>query len=295
MRTFCCRTTPTSAKLEQPSSYAWRRFSPIDGARGAGEITFNLIDTAIGRRLVFNYNGIPLCSPRVFDSRDLGTPESYWQVELANAPAWTPPEGPVVVVAAHPDDETFGAGGLIHSCCRAGREVAVITVTDGEGARTDLAHPGAVRRRELRAALSCLSGRYIQWHRLGMPDGNVVSHESALERAIKTRLPTDATLIAPFEQDGHPDHESVARICMTLGQRRNMSVLRYPIWAWHHSSPGAWQDREFVRFELNAEAQMAKSRAIRCFASQLDAGGSHAVMPAHVLSYFSRPYEAFLR
>ena len=101
---------------------------------------------------MFNYNGIPLRTPRIFDSRDLGTPESYWQAELSNAPVWTLPEGPVVVVAAHPDDETFGAGGLIHSCCRAGREVTVITVTDGEGARTDLAHPGAVRRRELRAA-----------------------------------------------------------------------------------------------------------------------------------------------
>ena len=268
---------------------------PIDEALGKGEITFNLIDTTIGRLLVFNYNGIPLRRPSVFDSRNLGTPDSYWQAELSNAPAWTLPEGPVVVVAAHPDDETFGAGGLIHSCSRAGREVTVITVTDGEGARTDLARPGTVRRRELRAALSCLSGRYIQWHRLGMPDGNVVSHESTVERAIKTRLPIEATLIAPFEQDGHPDHEAVARICLSLGERRNMSVLRYPIWAWHHSSPGAWRDGEFVRFELSAEAQMAKSRAIRCFASQLDAGGSHAVMPTHVLSYFSRPYEACLR
>jgi LmbE family N-acetylglucosaminyl deacetylase len=296
MRTFCCRRTPTNAPpLLPPPSYAFERSSPIDGALGKGEITFNLINTTIGKRLVFNYNGIPLRRPDVFDSHDLGTPESYWQVELANAPAWTPPEGPVVVVAAHPDDETFGAGGLIHSCSSAGLEVTVITVTDGEGARTDLAHPGAVRRRELRAALSCLSGRYIQWHRLGMPDGNVVSHESAVERAIKTRLPTDATLIAPFERDGHPDHEAVARICMTLGQRRNMSVLRYPIWAWHHSSPSAWRDGEFVRFELSAEAQTAKSRAIRCFASQLDASESQAVMPAHVLSYFSRSYEAFLR
>ena len=294
MRPLCCRRTPTRAKLEcshRPTRY--NDFRRLTGR--AGQITFNLIETTIGRPLVFNYNGIPLRRPHVFDSRDLGTPESYWQAELAPAPAWTPPEGPVVVVAAHPDDETFGAGGLIHSCCHAGREVTVITVTDGEGARTDLAHPGEVRRRELRAALSCLSGRYIQWHRLGMPDGNVVSHESILERAIKTRLPTHATLIAPFEHDGHPDHESVARICMALGERRNMSVLRYPIWAWHHSSPGAWRDREFVRFELSAEAQMAKSRAIRCFASQLDAGESHAVMPAHVLSYFSRPYEAFLR
>jgi len=50
-----------------------------------------------------------------------------------------------------------------------------------------------------------------------------------------------------------------------------------------------------VRFELNAEAQMAKVSRDPLLRSQLDAGGSHAVMPAHVLSYFSRPYEAFLR
>ncbi|MGH8323125.1 MAG: PIG-L deacetylase family protein, partial [Steroidobacteraceae bacterium] len=94
----------------------------------------------------------------MFDSRNLGTPDSYWQTELASAPTWKPPAGPIVVVAAHPDDETFGAGGLIHSCALADQEVVVITVTDGEGARTDLPQPGTVRRRELRAALSCLSG-----------------------------------------------------------------------------------------------------------------------------------------
>jgi LmbE family N-acetylglucosaminyl deacetylase len=253
------------------------------------------LTTSAGIEAVFNYNGIPQRRLSVFDSKTLGTPDSYWQAELANAPPWSMPKGPLVVVAAHPDDETFAAGGLIHSCSSAGSEVTVITVTDGEGARTDLAQPGTIRRRELRAALSCLSGRHIQWHRLGMPDGNVVSNESSLERAIKTWLPTDATLIAPFEHDGHPDHESVGRVCMMLGQRRNINVLRYPIWAWHHSTPEAWRHGEFVRFELSTEAQLAKSRAIRCFASQLDASESHPVMPPHVLSYFSRPYESFLR
>jgi LmbE family N-acetylglucosaminyl deacetylase len=244
---------------------------------------------------VFNHNTMPLPRPRVFDSRSAGTPESYWQTELANAPVLEVPAGPVVVVAAHPDDETFGAGGLIHSCAREGHPVAIITVTDGEGARSDLDRPGTVRRRELRAALSCLSERYIPWHRLGIPDGNIALHELTVERAIKTRLPPEATLIAPFELDGHPDHEAVARICMDLGKRRNVPVLRYPIWAWHHSSPGAWQGGEFVRFPLNAGARRAKSRAIRCFASQLDNRYTHAVMPEHVLGYFSRPYEAFLR
>ena len=80
-------------------------------------------------------------------------------------------------------------------------------------------------------------------------------------------------------------------------QRIQPSFLyaRYPIWAWHHSSPGALRHAELVRFELSAEAQLAKSRAIRCFASQLETTSAHAVMPAHVLGYFSRPYEAFLR
>jgi LmbE family N-acetylglucosaminyl deacetylase len=202
----------------------------------------------------------------------------------------------LVVVAAHPDDETFGAGGLIHSWAQADHEVAVITVTDGEGARTDLPEPGTVRRREMRAALSCLSDRHIQWHRLGIPDGEVAARESFVESALKTRLPAEeGTLIAPFEHDGHPDHEAVARICIGLARRKGISVLRYPIWAWHRSLPGAWPGVEFVRFELSAAAQLAKTRAIRCFASQLDDSASAAVMPAHVLSYFSRPYEAFVR
>lgn len=244
---------------------------------------------------MFNHKTTPPSKNRVADSRNLGTPDSYWQQELANAPRWQPPPGPVVVVAAHPDDETFGAGGLIHSSAREGREISVVTVTDGEAARTDLPQSGAIRRREMRAALSCLSGRYIQWHRLGIPDGNIVSHEAFVERAIKIRLPANATLIAPFEHDGHPDHEAVARICIAFAGRRGVNVLRYPIWAWHHSAPGAWQGVEFVRFDLSDQAQLAKSRAIRCFASQLEATAAHAVMPAHVLSYFTRPYEAFLR
>lgn len=229
-----------------------------------------------------------------FEPHGVGTPDSAWQAELAHAPEWAPPRSPIVVVAAHPDDETFAAGGLIHSCTRTGQHVTVITVTDGEGARTDLPQPGAIRRRELRAALSCLSESYIEWHRLGVPDGDVANHEDFVAGAIKTRLPRDATLIAPFEHDGHVDHETVGRICVELGRRRNTNVLRYPIWAWHHCAPGHWRGGSFVRFPLNAAAQRAKARAVRCFASQLNATTDCAVMPAHVLSYFSRPYEAFL-
>ncbi len=147
----------------------------------------------------------------------------------------------------------------------------------------------------MRAALSCLSDRYIQWHRLGVPDGDVASHEEFVEGALKTRLLPDTTLIAPFEHDGHPDREAVARLCISLARRKNIQVLRYPVWAWHRWAPADWRGLDFVRFELSAEAQLAKSRAIRCYASQLNDTASEPVVPAHMLTYFSRPYEAFVR
>ena len=43
----------------------------------------------------------------------------------------------VLVVAAHPDDETYGAGGTIARHCHEGDEVTVLFMTDGVGARND--------------------------------------------------------------------------------------------------------------------------------------------------------------
>jgi len=41
----------------------------------------------------------------------------------------------VLVLAAHPDDETLGCGGTIHRLSNEGHEIQLLTFTDGEGAR----------------------------------------------------------------------------------------------------------------------------------------------------------------
>ena len=41
----------------------------------------------------------------------------------------------VLVLAAHPDDETLGCGGTIHRLHREGCEVQLLTFTDGESSR----------------------------------------------------------------------------------------------------------------------------------------------------------------
>ncbi len=62
----------------------------------------------------------------------------------------------LLVVVAHPDDETFGCGSLLLHAAAAGAETAVVCATRGEAGGTgeDL---GAVRERELRDAAAVLN------------------------------------------------------------------------------------------------------------------------------------------
>ena len=41
----------------------------------------------------------------------------------------------ILVLAAHPDDETLGCGGTIHRLNNEGHEIQLLTFTDGEGSR----------------------------------------------------------------------------------------------------------------------------------------------------------------
>jgi LmbE family N-acetylglucosaminyl deacetylase len=229
-----------------------------------------------------------------FDSRSRGTSEYTWQSALAATPYWAPSAGPVVIVAPHPDDETLGAGGLIQSCAAAGHAVSVVSVTDGEAAHHGPIDLAAIRRRELAAALAYLSPNPVPCHRLRIADGEVTANESYLERAIEARLPAGSTLVAPFECDGHPDHDAVGRACLRIARMQHLTLARYPICAWHRCLPHAFSGSRIVRFALSAQAQRAKARAISCFASQLEGTQSEAVVPAQVLMYFARPYETFL-
>ena len=99
-----------------------------------------------------------------FDHRSPGTDEAIWEAD----PRWDPaPQlgedfGHLIVLSAHPDDETLGAGGLIARSAARGARVHVIVATNGEAS-----HPHSptqtpvqladVRRRELEQAIAPLA------------------------------------------------------------------------------------------------------------------------------------------
>jgi LmbE family N-acetylglucosaminyl deacetylase len=222
-----------------------------------------------------------------------GTPEIFWAA--LDAPAWSPAAGPLIVLAPHPDDETLGAGGLIHTWVAVHNlPVTIVSVTDGESACPEIPDLRALRRRELDLARQDLATAGIEVVRLGIPDGQVEHHRQELVEALRRVTPEGATIVAPFEQDAHPDHNETGRVAWELARQRGIALAEYPIWAWHKATPAIFKDRRLGRFDLTPAAQEAKRRAIRRFDSQLRDRPGGAIVPPSVLEHFNRPYEMFV-
>lgn len=235
-----------------------------------------------------------LGTPAPFDPADAGTAEDVWLHALSHCREWAPKDGALVVVSPHPDDEVLAAGGLIHAWARAGRAVTVVSVTDGEAAFPQWKRLDLVRRGELKGALRKLSLMHVSVVRVGLPDGKVAQYGNRLRNALLAVIDPSVTLIAPYERDGHPDHDAIGSVCCDLARTHEVDIARYPVWTWHHSVPGSLGDARWVKYSLSLEARRAKARAVQCFASQLKPPAEAPIVPRHVLTHFERPFEAFL-
>lgn len=239
-----------------------------------------------------------------------GTPAADWSSTIGSLPTMTLPQGRgrIVVVGAHPDDETLGAGGLVHTASTAGLRVEVVTATAGEGSHPDSPthSPGRlaeVRRAELRRATSLLAPVAVVTC-LDLPDGDVAAHEEELVAVLVATIGTDGAdvlLCAPWRHDGHPDHEAVGRAAATAAHRTDARLLEYPVWLWHWGHPDDLADlagSHVVRLPLDPAAVAAKRAAVAAHASQvrpLSPGpGDEALLGADLLAHFDREDEVFV-
>jgi LmbE family N-acetylglucosaminyl deacetylase len=222
-----------------------------------------------------------------------GTPEAFWT--HLDASPWSPPAGPLIVVAPHPDDETLGAGGLMYTWATVYHlPVTILSVTDGEAACPEIPELKVVRRRELEAARRDLGRDGIEVVHLGLPDGQVEQHRDQVLEALERLVPEESTVLAPFEHDQHADHNACGHAARELARRRNVTLAEYPIWAWHQATPAIFNDCRLGRFLLSEAAQRVKQRAIHRFDSQLRDRPGGPIVPPTVLEHFNRPYEMFV-
>jgi LmbE family N-acetylglucosaminyl deacetylase len=203
-----------------------------------------------------------------------------------------------VIVAAHPDDEVLGAGGLISMLAASRARLRLVAVTDGE--RSHLGHrsPAAVARRRTRetgAALRALGAQAVEVIRLGLPDSGVAGRERELATALAPLLSGFDLCLAPWERDLHPDHEAAGRAARKAATG---AFYSFPVWMWHWAAPAdprvPW-DRA-LRVPLAPRTVGRKRAAITCFASQTeDRGyGLGPVLAPGIIAHFTRTVEVLL-
>ena len=204
-----------------------------------------------------------------------------------------------VVVAAHPDDEVLGAGGLISLLGASRARLRVVAVTDGERSHRGHASPASLARRrtaETAAALRALGARAVEVIRLRLPDTGLAACETDLTAALAPLVRGFDLCLAPWVGDLHPDHEAAGRAARRVGPR---ALYYYPVWMWHWAAPAdprvPW-DRA-LRIPLPPRAAARKRAAISCFASQTtDRGhGLGPVLTPGVIAHFTRSMEVLFR
>ena len=211
-------------------------------------------------------------------------------------PRLEPIEGPLVfaatdrllLVAPHPDDESLAAAGLLQRARRAGAELRVMYVTDGENnpwaqlvfegrwpvSVKDRRRWGARRRREAIHAVGQFGIEPGNVQFLGFPDQGLTDHlargDEKLLHALTAELrATQPTVVAiPSLGDRHPDHSAIAVLARLALERGAMhapppNVLRYLV------HPPAQREPGSVWVRLDTMEQELKRRAILCHRSQL--------------------------
>ena len=175
------------------------------------------------------------------------------------------PEGGVLFVHAHPDDESMATGGTIARLVAEGVRVDLVTCTDGAEGEVhdptldpDEARPrlAQIRAAELACSVAALGGGAIEHHLLGYRDSGMMGTdangdpdcfwqadlEEATGRLVEIVRLARPTAIVSYDENGnygHPDHINAARIARDAylaSQGTGWAVSRFHEIAFHRDA-----------------------------------------------------------
>ena len=124
----------------------------------------------------------------------------------------------ILLIFAHPDDESFIAAGLARRCADQGATTALVTATRGDAGRIGeppqclREHLPALRERELRSAADFLGISevhlldYRDKHLAEAPAGEI---RDALAERIRRFRPHVVITFDPHGMNGHADHVAI--------------------------------------------------------------------------------------
>ncbi|HEX4261049.1 MAG TPA: PIG-L family deacetylase [Acetobacteraceae bacterium] len=199
---------------------------------------------------------------------------------LARLAARTPIDAPAILVAAHPDDETIGAGASLPLF----RRLLLVHVTDGAprnlaDARAagfaTAADYAAARRRELAAALAA-GGAAPALAELHAPDQEAALAMDALATVLvglMQRHGAEVVIAHPYE-GGHPDHDAACLIAHLAASRAGVAAI-IEMTSYHRAADGSVATGRFlpngaapVVVALTPPEQARKRAMLDAFATQ---------------------------
>ncbi len=142
-----------------------------------------------------------------------------------------PPPERVLAVCAHPDDESFGLGGVIGALTTTGRHVELTTLTRGGASRlgggADLPERRSEELEEAADVLGIADVR-IADH----ADGRLaeVPHAVLRGQVMDHAITMEADALLAFDPNGitgHPDHQAATSAAMAVG-----ADLGIPVYTW---------------------------------------------------------------
>lgn len=206
--------------------------------------------------------------------------------------------GTILSIWAHPDDETFVAGGVLAAAVKNGQRVICVTATKGEkGVQDELRWPAAqladIRTQEMTDTLRQLGVQEHYW--LDYHDGECADADPTVATAKITRLinqykPDTILTFGPDGLTGHPDHRTMSRwVAAAVKQSDKQPAVYRPVYSqkqyeqflvplhkklnvfFNIDKPPLKDARECeIAFELPAAILQQKIRALAAQPSQME-------------------------
>lgn len=133
----------------------------------------------------------------------------------------------VLVIAAHPDDETLGMGGTIHKLSLMGSHVRVVFLSDGISSRDIIRESLDSRRTAANNALEnlkCSDVLFFDFPDNSMDSVPLVEVVKTIEKCIKDFNPT--ILFTHFPHDLNVDHRISSQACLVAARPKVNSKIK---------------------------------------------------------------------
>ena len=194
----------------------------------------------------------------------------------------------VLVIAAHPDDETLGMGGTIHKLSLLDSRVRVVFLSDGVSSREEIRESLESRRTAAINALKILNCSDVYFY--DYPDNSMdtvpfIKIVKTIEQIINDFGPT--VLFTHFPRDLNVDHRITSQACLVAARpkvnRKIKSLFYFEVQSsteWNFGS-AQFIANMFVDISDSFEAKMAALRRYQVEIGPFPEARSFAGIEAH--------------